>query len=509
MSTVSVKHHEMLIDGQWVDSGEAYEIRSPATEELVATVAKGNIEHADRAVESAKRAFASGAWADKSPDERSQVMVAIAERLATDLEELLELETCANGATVRQASGFHVGLASPHFMYFAELAATYEFEHASPPITYPTLSTNKVRREPIGVCAGIVPWNFPLVLGIWKIAPALAAGNSIVIKPDEKTPLSLIALARIALECGVPPGVFNIVTGDGPEVGARLASHPDVGKIAFTGSTQVGREIMRLASGTVKHVSLELGGKGPVVMLDDADLDAGVDAALFGSWLYCGQMCESCTRLLLPDSLHDEFVARMIERAKTVKVGDPTDFDTDLGPVISAKQRDRILQYIEIGVQEGATIAFGGGSPEGPGFERGFWVAPTIFTGVRNDMRIAQEEIFGPVLSVIRYSDEEEALRIANDTPYGLSAAVWSSDYERALAFADRLRAGTVWVNDVHMVSAAMPFGGYKQSGLGRELGPHALDEYTETKHVHVDLTQKREARMYDLLLSEPPAPAG
>jgi acyl-CoA reductase-like NAD-dependent aldehyde dehydrogenase len=499
----------MLIDGEWVDADAAYEIHNPATEELVATVAKGNVEHADRAVESALRAFNSGVWAGKSRDERSEVMIAIAERLASDLEELLELECSANGATVRQATGFHVGLASTHFMYFAELAARYEFEQASAPATYPTLALSKVRREPIGVCAGIVPWNFPLVLGIWKIAPALAAGNSIVIKPDEKTPMSLIALARIALECGVPPGVFNIVTGDGPEVGARLASHPDVGKVAFTGSTDVGREIMRLASGTVKKVSLELGGKGPVVVLDDADLDAAVDAALFGSWLYCGQMCESGTRLLLPDSLHDEFVGRMIERAKTVKVGDPTDFDTDLGPVISLEQRDRILGYIELGVEEGATIAFGGGSPEGAGFERGFWVNPTIFTDVRNDMRIAQEEIFGPVLSVIRYGDDDEAVEIANDSPYGLSAAVWSGDYERALGIADRVRAGTVWVNDVHMVNPAQPFGGYKQSGLGRELGPHALDEYTEAKHVHVDLTQKREARMYDLLLSEPPATSG
>jgi acyl-CoA reductase-like NAD-dependent aldehyde dehydrogenase len=304
----------------------------------------------------------------------------------------------------------------------------------------------------------------------------------------------------------VPPGVFNIVTGDGPEVGARLASHPDVGKIAFTGSTEVGREVMRLASGTVKKVSLELGGKGPVVVLDDADLDAAVDAALFGCWLYSGQMCESGTRLLLPDALHDEFVGRMIERAETVKVGDPTDFDTDLGPVISREQRDRILGYIEIGRQEGATVAFGGGVPEGPEFERGYWVNPTIFTEVRNEMRIAREEIFGPVLAVIRYSDVDEAVEIANDTIYGLSAAVWSSDYERALDVANRLEAGTVWVNDVHMVAVGMPFGGVKQSGLGRELGPHALDEYTEAKHVHVDLTRTREARIYDLLLSEPPS---
>jgi acyl-CoA reductase-like NAD-dependent aldehyde dehydrogenase len=261
---------------------------------------------------------------------------------------------------------------------------------------------------------------------------------------------------------------------------------------------------MRLAAGTVKKVSLELGGKGPVVVLDDADLDAAVDAALFGCWLYCGQMCESGTRLFLPDSIHDEFVARMVERAKTIKLGDPTDFETDMGPVVSKVQRDRILEYIEIGKQEGATVVLGGGPPEGPEFEKGFWVKPTIFTGVRNDMRIAREEIFGPVLSVIRYSDEDEAVEMANDTIFGLSAAVWSSDYERALAVAYRLQAGTVWVNDVHMVNVAMPFGGYKQSGLGRELGPKALDEYTEAKHIHVDLTQKVESRLYDLLLSEP-----
>jgi acyl-CoA reductase-like NAD-dependent aldehyde dehydrogenase len=506
VSTVSVQHHKMLIDGEWTDSDESYEIRYPATEEVVATVAKGGIEHADRAVEAAKRAYESGVWANRTPDERSQVMLKIGERLATDIEELIGLETMCNGATVRQAAGFHVGLASPHFTYFAELAATYKFEEALPTITYPTLSMNKIRHEPIGVCAGIVPWNFPLVLGLWKVAPALAAGNSVVIKPDEQTPLSLIGLARIALECGVPPGVFNIITGDGPVVGARLSSHPDVGKVAFTGSTEVGREIMRLASGTVKKVSLELGGKGPVLVTEDADMDAAVDASLFGFCLFSGQMCESGTRLLLPDSIHDEFVARMIERAKTIKLGDPSDFDTDMGPVISRKQRDRILEYIEIAKGEGATVAFGGGAPEGPGFDRGFWIKPTLLTNVTNDMRVAQEEIFGPVLSIIRYSDEDEAVRIANDTIYGLSAAVWSKDYERALGIANRLRAGTVWVNDVHMINPSSPFGGYKQSGLGREMGAHALDEYTETKHVHVDLTQKRESRLYDLLLSTPPA---
>src|SRR6201988_385935 len=323
----------MFIDGEGIDADSFYEIRSPATDELVCTVAKGTVEHADQAVESARRSFEAGVWSGLPSEERSRIMKAIADRLGSELEEFTEADIACNGATRRQAYGFHVGLAAPHFLHFAELAASYEFETAVSLPAYPTLSSHKILREPLGVCAAIVPWNFPLVLGIWKVAPALAAGNSIVVKVDEKTPLSLIALARIALECGVPPGVFNVVTGDGPEVGARLAAHPDVGKVAFTGSTEVGREIMRLASGTVKKVSLELGGKGPAVVLDDADIDAAVAAALFGAWLYCGQMCESGTRLILPDSVHDEFVARTIERARTVTLGDPTDFETDMGPV--------------------------------------------------------------------------------------------------------------------------------------------------------------------------------
>jgi len=329
-----------------------------------------------------------------------------------------------------------------------------------PTVNHPTMSMNTIRYEPIGVCVGIVPWNFPLVLGLWKAAPALAAGNSIVLKPDEKTPLSLLALAQICLEEGVPPGVFNVVTGDGEVVGAHLAAHPGVDKVAFTGSTAVGREIMRLASGTVKKVSLELGGKGPVVVLEDADVEAAVDAALFGCFLYSGQMCESGTRLLLPDSLHDEFVDRMLERVATIKVGDPLDYDTDLGPVINAEQRDRILRYIQWGVDDGAELRCGGGVPSGEEFERGYWIEPTIFTGVTNDMRIAREEIFGPVLSVLRYSTLAEAVAIANDTAYGLSAAVWSNDLEQAQEVAAKLRAGTVWINDVHQVDPKCPFGG-------------------------------------------------
>jgi aldehyde dehydrogenase (NAD+) len=422
------------------------------------------------------------------------------------MEEFTDAEISCNGATRRQAYGFHVGLGGPHFTYFAELAGHYEFEQAVNTAAYPTLSMNKIVREPVGVCAAIVPWNFPFVLGIWKIAPALAAGNSIVVKVDEKTPLSLLRLAQVAHECGVPAGVFNVVSGDGPEVGARLASHPDVDKVAFTGSTAVGREIMRLASGTVKKVSLELGGKGPAVVMEDADPVIAADGVLFGCMLYSGQICESGTRALVPASIYDSFVERLVARASTIKLGDPDDLDTDMGPVISARQRDRILGYIESARTEGATIALGGGVPHGEQFEHGHWIEPTIIRDVTNDMTIAREEVFGPVLVVIPYNDLDEAVTIANDTQYGLTAGIWAGNYENALELAAKLRAGSIWINNWHAVYPELPFGGYKQSGVGRELGPDALKEYTEAKHVHLDLTQTRDRHIFDILLSEPPA---
>ena len=504
MSVVSVQHHQMFIDGRDVDSGSVYEIRSPATEELVCTMAKGAVEHADLAVDAARRAFERGTWARMRAEDRAAVMRRIADRLGSELEDFIEAEIGPNGATVRQATGFHVGLAGPHFLHFAEQAASYAFERDVVTTAYPTHSANRIRREPLGVCAAIVPWNFPLVLGIWKIGPALAAGNSIVVKVDEKTPLSLLRLAQVAHEEGVPDGVLNVISGDGPEVGARLASHPGVDKVAFTGSTAVGREIMRLASGTVKKVSLELGGKAPVVVLDDADLDVAVDGALFGCMLYSGQICEAGTRLLVPQTLHDEIVQRLVARASTIKLGDPGDFDTDMGPVISARQHDRILGLLTHARADGATFALGGGVPEGPEFARGHWIEPTIITGVTNAMEIAREEIFGPVLVVIPYASVEEAIEIANDSQYGLTAGVWAGDLERASEVAERLRAGTVWINNWHQVDPALPFGGYKQSGVGRELGPDALDEYTEVKHVHLDLTRDKTRHIFDILLSTP-----
>lgn len=500
-----IRHYEMFIDGKHVDTLEADEIRDPSTGEVFATIARGEVEHGDAAVSAARDAFESGSWSRLAPADRSRVMTEIADRLGSELDELVDLEIHANGATLRQATAFHVGYAAHHFLYFAELAASYQWERQVSTKAYPTLSTNVIHREPLGVCAAIVPWNFPLLLGIWKIGPALAAGNSVVIKPDEKAPLTLLRLCEIAQECGVPDGVINLVTGPGPTVGARLAEHPDVDKVAFTGSTLVGREIMRLASGTVKKISLELGGKGAQILLDDADLDVAIDGALFGCMLYSGQICEAGTRLLVPDGMYDLVVDRLVDRASALKLGDTTDFDTDVGPVISAKQRDRILGFLDSARREGAKIALGGDTPDGERFTKGFWIEPTIVTEVSNEMEVAREEVFGPVLCVLRYTDDGDAVRLANDSQFGLSAGVWSTDYERAVDIAGQLRAGTVWINNWHQIDPALPFGGYKQSGLGRELGEHSLDEYTEIKHVHIDLTQRVERHIFDALLSEPP----
>ena len=502
MTTAKVKHHRMLIGGNDIDSQQHLTIVDPGDESVVATVAQGDASHIDAAVTAAKKAFDSGVWSRITPQERAAVMRRIAAAANDVAEELVELEMACNGATIRQATGFHIGYALSHFSYFADLAETYAWQQPGPIATFPALSQSVIHREPIGVVGAIAPWNFPLLLTLWKVGPALAAGNSVVVKPDEHTPLSILEFARIAQRSGLPPGVLNVVPGDGPDAGARLASHPDVGKIAFTGSTAVGREIMRLASGNVKQVTLELGGKGPSILLDDADLDLAADGVLYGCFIYSGQACESGTRALVPRHLQDEFVDRMIARAKTIVVGPTRDWDTDMGPVIDANQRDRILSYIEGARAEGATVALGGTKVTGEGFTEGFWVAPTIITGVRPDMRIAREEVFGPVLSVIAYDTDDEAVAVANDSDYGLAASIWSSDNARALAMAERIQSGSVWINDAHGINCRLPFGGYKQSGLGRELGPQALDAYTEVKTVALDLSGGRAAKPYGLLLS-------
>ncbi len=499
---MTIEHFPMIIGGAEVDSPERLEIIDPSTGEVTATVASGDASHIDLAVDAGRKAFDGGDWSRAAPTERAAVLRNLAAKLGESIEELIELEIRANGATVRQATGFHIGLAAPHLDYFAHLADSYEWETPTKIATFPTVGQSTIRREPIGVVGAVAPWNFPLLLGLWKMAPALAAGNSVVIKPDERTPLSTLEFGRLALEAGVPPGVLNVVPGIGHVAGARLAAHPGIGKIGFTGSTAVGREIMRSSADTLKGVTLELGGKSPAVVLDDADLDTTVDGLLWGCMLYTGQICMSMTRAIVPEARKDEFVERLVERASTIKLGGTRDWETDMGPLVSARQRDRVLGYIASGQEQGATLALGGGVPDDPELAGGFYVEPTIFADVTPDMRIAREEIFGPVLSVLTYRTEAEAVEIANDSEYGLASSIWSADNGRALEMAGQIQAGTVWINDAHKINVDVPFGGYKQSGIGRELGPRALDYYTEVKDVYLDLSNDKAARPWDVLLS-------
>ncbi|WP_213575951.1 aldehyde dehydrogenase family protein [Rhodococcus sp. USK13] len=496
---MSVPHYSLYINGEWVDTGENYEIRSPATEELVATVAKGGVAQVDQAVAAAKAAHEEGTWRRTPPAQRAALLNDVAGRLGGRIDELAALQTRENGATIRITGALHIGLSIAQMQYLADQAATYEFETAGPEIG-PVPAEGLVRREPLGVVAAIVPWNIPLLVIVWKIAPALAAGNTVVLKPDEHAPLVALELAKEFEAAGLPPGVLNVVTGDGEPTGAHLSGHPDVRKVAFTGSTVVGKSILRQSADTVKRVTLELGGKGPNIILDSADLDTAIDGSLFAALANNGQACEAGTRLLIPSSKRDEIVSRLVERARTLKVGDPLDPATGVGPIISKVQHQRILDYFAIAETEGAKAVIGGGVPTGPGFDKGYWIEPTIFVGVTNDARIAREEVFGPVLVVLTYDSVEEAIKIANDTDYGLSAGVWG-DEEQAIEIARELDAGMVWINDWHVIHPAYPFGGFKQSGLGREGGPHALDEYTEAKFISLNRSPGPEARAFAIVI--------
>lgn len=504
-SPITAPHYQMFINGEWVDTDEKYILTEPATEEVFATAAKGGVEHADAAVQAAKRTFESGVWRDIAPGKRADILDRAADALEARSEELTILGTREGGAPLNLSNAFSVGMPVSNTRYFANVLRRQDFERPGP-LVGPVLSGGIIRREPIGVCVAIVPWNFPTALAVWKVLPALAAGNSVVLKTDEKTPIGALELAKELQAAGVPDGVFNVVTGEGEVVGAYLAAHPDVRKVSFTGSTAIGKEIVHAGAGNLKKVTLELGGKGANIILEDADLRTAVDGSIWAFLMHAGQACESGTRLLVPASLHDEFVDRMIARLRTQKIGNPLEPGTDIGPLINAAQRDRVLGYIESAKSEGATVAHGGGIPAGEQFRRGFWVEPTILINVTNDMTVAREEVFGPVLAVIRYDSVEEAIKIANDTEYGLSAGVWSQNLNQALDVARQLDAGSVWINDWHMGNQEYPFGGYKQSGVGRELSAQALDEYTEQKSIQICLEPKLENRAYGLVLSVPPS---
>jgi len=489
----------LYIDGRWTDAtdGATIPVNEPALGRPMAYAANGGAEDVDRAVRAARTAFDSGPWPHTAPHERARILHVIADMMEEQSAELAELESRNLGVALRKSMFVDVPMAIEHFRTFAELARKHPYEPL-PWTDMPAVSWNFVWREPIGVCGQIIAWNYPLLFVAWKLAPALATGNTVVLKPASYTPLTAIRLFELIHASGLlPRGVVNLITGPGAEVGEAIARHPGVDKVALTGSTEVGRRVMQLASETVKRVTLELGGKSPSLVLPDADLDLATDGVLFGVFFNGGQSCEAGTRCFVPAALHDAFVAQLVARARGLRLGDPLDLETDMGPLVSEKQRAAVMRYIEIGKAEGATLATGGQAARVPGFERAPFVEPTIFANVRNSSRLAQEEIFGPVLAVIPYKNVTEAIEMANDTIYGLGAAVWSRDLQGAIEVAKRIRSGTVWINDHHLILPHGPFGGYKQSGVGREHGIYGLLEYTQVKHIHVDLMQKRNGRLW------------
>ncbi|HZM69661.1 MAG TPA: aldehyde dehydrogenase family protein [Candidatus Cryosericum sp.] len=472
----------LFIDGQWTDaaSGATFTTVNPATEEAITEVAEGGAADIDRAVQAARRAFDSGPWGKMPASERGRILWRIGDRIEAEVAELARLETLDQGKTITDSTKVDVPMAADCFRYFAGWAGKIDGETIA--VRAPCL--NYTLREPIGVVGAITPWNFPILMAAWKVAPALAAGNTVVLKPAQLTPLTALRLAEIAAEAGLPPGVLNVVSGRGTVAGAALVQHPLVGKIAFTGSTEVGRDIMRRGSDTLKRLTLELGGKSPNIVFADADVDMAVRGATNGIFYNKGEVCTAGSRLFVEEALHDAFLDRLQAQTAKLQQGDPLDPKTRLGPQVSEAQRAQVLAYVEKGKAEGARLVCGGERPPG----RGYFVRPTIFDGVRSDMTIAREEIFGPVLAVIRFKDVADVLAAANDSIYGLAAAVWTRDIKKAHQTARRLQAGTVWINTYGLYDSAMPFGGTKQSGYGRELGRQGLLEYTQTKSVWVDL---------------------
>jgi acyl-CoA reductase-like NAD-dependent aldehyde dehydrogenase len=483
------RKYQLFIDGQWVDaeSGKTFTTPNPATGQTLAEVAEGDKADVDKAVAAARRAY-EGKWSKMSARDRGRLLYKLAQLIEENSKELAALETADNGKPIRESQYVDLPQVVENFEYFAGYATKIEGET----IPVPGQMFNYTLREPIGVCGQIIPWNFPLLMAAWKLAPALAAGNTIVLKPAEQTPVNAMELGRLIQEAGFPDGVVNIIPGYGETAGAALAAHPGIDKIAFTGSTEVGKLIAHAAADNLTKVSLELGGKAPNIVFADADMEQAVNGAMMGIFFNQGQVCCAGSRLFLSEEIKDEFLDRFKEKAQKVKVGNPMDAGTHMGPQVSEEQLNRIKGYVDIAREEGAQVLTGGCPPELEGdFQQGYFFQPTIFGDVKNQMRVAQEEIFGPVTSVITFTDENDLVKQANETIYGLSAGIWTRDIVRAHRFARDIHAGTIWINTFNMFNAASPFGGFKQSGYGREMGKHALELYTQVKSVWVDLSGK------------------
>ncbi len=477
-----MRKYQHFINGASVDpSGNRWiDTRNPYTGDVWALIPRGSRDDADAAVHSAHLAFSQGEWPQLNASERGAKLIRLANVLENNAEHLAKIEVRDNGKLYTEVLN-QVRYLTKWFLYYGGLAD--KLEGSVPPIDKPNVF-NYTKHEPLGVCACITPWNSPLLLMSWKVAPALAAGNTVVIKPSEETSASTLEFAELLDEAGIPPGVINVVTGYGHEIGEALVTHPKVRKIAFTGGESGGRAVNIAAAHDFKRVTLELGGKSANIVFDDADIDNAINGAISGIFAATGQTCIAGSRLLLQRSIHDGFLERFLEKVQNIRFGDPMDEQTQVGPVTTKAQYETILRYIKIAKEEGAKCVLGGGPATSPPGANGFFVEPTVFTGVSPNMRIAQEEVFGPVLAVIPFEDEEDALSIANDVDYGLAAGVWTNNLRRSLYMADKLQAGTVWVNTYRSTSYTTPFGGYKSSGLGRENGIEAIKEYTQTKSV-------------------------
>ena len=482
-----MREPRMWINGEWATAqgSRTREVISPATGETIARVPEASADDVKAAVGAARAAFDAGPWPETTAQDRGKLLFEIARAVRARAAELAETDSRNMGKPIVEAE-FDVADAANCFEYYGGLATKIHGET----LTVPDNALSIVVREPVGVVGQIIPWNYPLLMAAWKLAPALAAGCTAVLKPAEQTPLSALLLAETLESVGLPRGVVNIVTGDGPTAGAALVADPRVDKIAFTGGIEAGRVVIKSAADTVKRMSIELGGKNPNVVFEDADFEAAVDGALFGAFANQGEVCSAGSRLLVQASIYERMCEALAAKAKTIRLGDPLDRATKMGPLVTAEHRDKVLGYIEVGKKSGRRLLCGGGAPTRADLKKGFYVEPTIFADVDNRDRIAQEEIFGPVLAVIEFDSEEQAVRLANDTPYGLAGAVWTRDVFRGVRVLKKIRAGILWLNTYHPTYNEAPWGGYKQSGFGRELGSYGLEHYLETKQINVNLSE-------------------
>ena len=488
--------YKAFINGEPTDcsTGETFDVSNPATGDVIAQVSECGPTEVDLAVEAARAA--GPGWASKTASERSKVLLKLAQLILANMDELAELETREHGSPLRKTKNFDVPLCAEQFEYFAGVA------RASVGETLPVgpWATSYTVREPLGVVGLITPWNFPALMVVWKLGAALVTGNTCIVKPPTVAPLTTLRLAELATEAGAPPGAVNVITGPGGTVGEALVRHPGVAKIGFTGDTETGKRIMAVASESVKPVGLELGGNNAFIIMPDADIDGAAEGASFGAFFNSGQVCAAASRFYVHESVYDEFAEKFVAAASKLRLGDPMDMETVIGPVVYEGHRDKVESYIEQTKKEGATLLLGGDRPDTPETRDGLYVAPTVFGDCTNDMAVMQHEVFGPVVGLCRFSTPDEAVRLANDTVYGLSASVWTKDVRAAMVMASQIDAGTVWINEHLIIFCETPWGGCKQSGWGKDLSTMALDEYTHTKHVYIDLTGEAVKPWYQIL---------